>query len=714
MKNFLRSAAISGLIFSQLALAGGPLELGGASGTTPIVYPSGGASITINLDQGNLGGRTKAQADALVTQAMALWTNVTTATVALNRGPDLPVDVTVANYTTYLDHYSDGLNPVIYDSDGSITDDMFGAGAKGSILGFAGSSYNISTAKYIEGEAVINGAYSIGDGTLVVVLAHELGHFIGLDHTQLDNTQGLASSNYALMYPIAYRSIASLHEDEVSAVTALYPTADVNASFGTLTGLFTQTNGTAILGANIWVQETSTGKVYSCVSDYRKQGTGYYRMLLPPGTYRLNAESISSSFTGGSSVGPYAETTTSASFQAPHPITPVTFQTAGSPTTFTITAGCATDINFKLDGSGNVTSSTCVNTPPVAQSGSVTTPSNTPVNGTAVATDANGNTLSYRILAQGSKGSATMNAATGVFTYTPNTNVTGSDSFTFVANDGLVDSNVATISVTITNSAPKIVTLSATPATLADTATSQLQVSATDSDGPTTLSYTWTALSGGGSFNNANIANPIYTPANVSTSTSVTLNVAVSDGAAITNQTLSLTVNDASAPSSDVVWVEDSLPSGASTGGDSEGWNWVSVSPTPFSGSLAHQSALVSGEHQHYFYGASTLFSINTGDTLFAYVYLDPTNPPSEVMLQWHDAASGWEHRAYWGGNSIPFGADGTASRKYMGALPASGGWVRLNVPASAVGLEGINIDGMAFTLWNGKATWDKAGKSAP
>ena len=45
-------------------------------------------------------------------------------------------------------------------------------------------------------------------------------HFIGLDHTQLDNTQGLASSNYALMYPIAYRTLASLHEDDTAAISA--------------------------------------------------------------------------------------------------------------------------------------------------------------------------------------------------------------------------------------------------------------------------------------------------------------------------------------------------------------------------------------------------------------------------------------------------------------------------------------------------------------
>jgi Big-like domain-containing protein/trimeric autotransporter adhesin len=159
------------------------------------------------------------------------------------------------------------------------------------------------------------------------------------------------------------------------------------------------------------------------------------------------------------------------------------------------------------------------------------------------------------------------------------------------------------------------------------------------------------------------------------------------------------------------VWVDDALPAGATPaadGGDS--WSWVSSNPTPFSGTLASKSNLASGEHQHYFYDATATLSVAVGDTLFAYVYLDPTNPPSEVMLQWNDGT--WEHRAYWGANQILWGTDGTVSRRNMGALPVTGQWVKLSVPASQVGLEGHTLDGMAFTLYNGRATWDYGGKT--
>src|SRR5205823_12176177 len=100
---------------------------------------------------------------------------------------------------------------------------------------------------------------------------------------------------------------------------------------------------------------------------------------------------------------------------------------------------------------------------------------------------------------------------------------------------------------------------------------------------------------------------------------------------------------------------------------------------------------------------------IGTGDVLYAYVYLDPANPPSEVALFWNDGT--WSHGAYWGANNIGFGVDGTASRHYMGPLPATGQWVQLKVPANLVGLEGSTLNGMAFTLYGGRATWDTAGR---
>jgi hypothetical protein len=338
------------------ARGGGPLVI---VNHQPVVYANGGTNLTLNVDQGPLGTRTNAQAVTLVQNAVGLWDAVPTSTMRLSLGAALSTDYTKANYSGIFNNFSDGLNPVIFDTDGTITDAIFGTGAKSSVLGFAGSAYYTSgpsAGKFAEGRAVLNGSLNVSDATWTIVLAHEFGHFFGLDHSQIDNVQGMAQSNYVLMYPIAYRTLVSLHEDDAAAVTSLYPSASASGVYGQLTGNFTTTTGTPILGANIWAKEVSTGKAYSVVSDFLTQGNGYFRLWLPAGTYTLHAESIDPGFTGGSGVGPYASSSTDISFQPPHPITPVALGGA-SPQQIAITPGCLATATFRLNGSGSVSGS---------------------------------------------------------------------------------------------------------------------------------------------------------------------------------------------------------------------------------------------------------------------------------------------------------------------------------------------------------------------
>ena len=69
------------------------------------------------------------------------------------------------------------------------------------------------------------------------------------------------------------------------------------------------------------------------------------------------------------------------------------------------------------------------------------------------ATDADGDPLTASIVAQASHGVVTVNAD-GTFSYTPDHNFTGGDSFTFEANDGAANSNVATVSLTVADIPP--------------------------------------------------------------------------------------------------------------------------------------------------------------------------------------------------------------------------------------------------------------------
>lgn len=91
------------------------------------------------------------------------------------------------------------------------------------------------------------------------------------------------------------------------------------------------------------------------------------------------------------------------------------------------------------------------NQPPVAAPQSVQVLLNTPKAITLTATDPEGNPLTYTIVASPAHGTLTGTAPS--LTYTPGQDYTGPDSFTFKANDGLLDSNVATVTITVSASA---------------------------------------------------------------------------------------------------------------------------------------------------------------------------------------------------------------------------------------------------------------------
>jgi hypothetical protein len=166
------------------------------------------------------------------------------------------------------------------------------------------------------------------------------------------------------------------------------------------------------------------------------------------------------------------------------------------------------------------------------------------------------------------------------------------------------------------------------------------------------------------------------------------------------------------ADSATVTWLDGAAPAGSavsSSGGD--GWIWTASGPAHHPGSLSHESSLSGGLHEHGFTGASATLSVGKGSFLFAWIYVDPANPPDEIMLSWNDGSS-WEHRAYWGSDTITYGVSGTAGRHPGGALPAAGRWVQLRVPSLAVGLEGSTLSGMSFSLFGGRALWGSAGRS--
>jgi len=103
-------------------------------------------------------------------------------------------------------------------------------------------------------------------------------------------------------------------------------------------------------------------------------------------------------------------------------------------------------------GSGSGSGS---NNAPMANFGSFSVNEDDTLVGSVGATDVDGDALTYSMVSDAAYGSVAV-AANGSFTYTPTANYNGPDSFTFKANDGTVDSNIATVSISVSpvNDAP--------------------------------------------------------------------------------------------------------------------------------------------------------------------------------------------------------------------------------------------------------------------
>lgn len=91
---------------------------------------------------------------------------------------------------------------------------------------------------------------------------------------------------------------------------------------------------------------------------------------------------------------------------------------------------------------------TSVNDPPVANPQAKTVAEDSSIAIVLTGADVDGDTLMFTVVTQPAHG--TLSGIPPSLTYTPDLNYNGSDSFTFKVNDGQVDSNVATVSITVT------------------------------------------------------------------------------------------------------------------------------------------------------------------------------------------------------------------------------------------------------------------------
>jgi VCBS repeat-containing protein len=200
------------------------------------------------------------------------------------------------------------------------------------------------------------------------------------------------------------------------------------------------------------------------------------------------------------------------------------------------------------DGNGGTTTSLItigvapVNDAPVSSNLNLTTLEDTPVNGQVNATDVDGDTLSFNVSGNPANGSVVINAATGSFTYNPNANYNGGDSFVVTVSDGNGGTTTSTITIGVTpvNDAPVASNLNLT--TDEDIPITRT-ISANDPDGDTLTYTTIGSPTNGTVVLNSATGTFTYTP-NAGYSGSDSFVVSISDGnGGTTTSTVTIGIN---------------------------------------------------------------------------------------------------------------------------------------------------------------------------
>ncbi len=241
--------------------AGGPLYVTGPDANQEgRPYRWNLLPIPYSTDRGELGNQSNAQANTLVSEAFQIWQSVPTASIRFQNAAPLSYDVTGNNIIEFMTAIrgcgspTQPTNAIVYDVDGSILSAL--GMDNNSTLGFSEPlcmndeegaftrSWIVLNGRYIDGQPDSPSHSSMELDEFKGVFTHEIGHMVGLDHSQINLNCLTGSSCPAedvkglpMMFPILIdEAEATLKRDDIAALSALYPAANFASSTGRIRG----------------------------------------------------------------------------------------------------------------------------------------------------------------------------------------------------------------------------------------------------------------------------------------------------------------------------------------------------------------------------------------------------------------------------------------------------------------------------------------------
>ncbi|MCP5464221.1 MAG: hypothetical protein H7A33_04260 [Deltaproteobacteria bacterium] len=315
------------------------------------------SAISYHPEDGTCGDFSNETMLTKLSTSLLVWSGIDEVDITFTQVQGAIGQVNVDNYEDYLyltsasssSLLTDNINPVVFDDDGEITAEVAGSGNQYFVLGFAGpAGFSDGGATIVDGQAVLNclclesstrsPCYVNGNQSVIEVtedeleftIVHEMGHFLNLDHSQVNKTlfnNSVASDDerIPIMFPIATDTDASLvaTTDDKASLASLYPSDQLDAGWCFVTGTLLDSDGNELACADVWAVPSSDTQIVSAVSGAYLVGSdanddsdrvddgectddcGYFQMYLPEGQeYDITVNAITSSFVGGSSVGP--------------------------------------------------------------------------------------------------------------------------------------------------------------------------------------------------------------------------------------------------------------------------------------------------------------------------------------------------------------------------------------------------------------------------